>query len=189
MTISSSASLDSILDEIRRHDHATAGFTIASTGALAAGLGQACVGISHGDTSRLAAVALGLRDLGDEDATALSRMIALRDEGQAEEGYAILIAVPMKMADLACEAAEELQRFRPRVEDHVRDDMEFALHLLAASARASLMLIESNLRQWRMPALHAKYGPETERLAQRIAALSPVERIAWRPTPSISRPN
>ena len=84
------------------------------------------------------------------------------------------------MADLACEAAEILQGYRPHVTDHVKDDLEFSLVLLTAAARSALLILESNLRQWRAPALAAKFGPESERLAARIAALTPIARIAWR---------
>ncbi|MBI3359941.1 MAG: cyclodeaminase/cyclohydrolase family protein [Chloroflexi bacterium] len=185
MTISSSASLHNALDFVRHRDHATAGFTIALTGAMAAALGQACVRISKpagagiATHQRLGEVVTGLRDSGDADATALENALALRAEGKEEEGWDSLLAIPVRMADLACDGAEALQSFRPHVVDQVHDDMEFALHLLAATARAALLLVESNLRQWRMPALHAKYGPETERLAARIDALMPLKRIEW----------
>jgi hypothetical protein len=180
MTISTEASLLSVLDEIRHRPHATAGFTTALCGAAAAALGQACLGISGGETQRLGLIVVGLVGWADDDANALAKLIALREQGREEEGWELLQEGPVAMADLACEGAELLQAFRPRVVNQVRGDLEFAVVLLAAAARAALFILESNLRQWRSPALHARFGPEAHRLAQRVAALTPVEHIAWR---------
>ena len=179
MTISTAAPLISVLDEIRHSSHASAGFTTALCGAAAAALGQACLGISGGQTDRLGLIVVGLVGWADNDANALARLIALREQGRAEEGWELLQEGPLAMAHLACEGAELLQAFRPQVVDRVRDDLEFAVVLLAAAARAAMLILESNLRQWRSPALHAKVGPQADRLAQRVSALAPVEHIAW----------
>ena len=187
MTVSTRNSLRAALDEIRHSSHATAGFTTALAGAAAAALGQACVGISlqtgagsHPVHARLGAIVTGLEDWADDDAGALATLIAFREQGREEAGWEALMAGPVAIADLACEAAELLLGFRPSVVDHVRDDMEFAVGLLNAAARSALLIVESNLRQWRASALHARYGPETERLSRRIEAIQPVAHVAWR---------
>jgi hypothetical protein len=180
MTISSEAPLRSVLEEIRNRTTATAGFTTALAGAAAAALGQACVGISGGQTGRLGQIVLTLEGWADDDASALQKLLDLRKQGREQDGWELLQIGPVAMADLACEGAELLQAFRPRVIQHVRDDLEFAVVLLTAAARSAMLIVESNLRQWRSPELHAKFGPEVDRLALRIAALTPIEHIAWR---------
>ena len=179
MTISSEASLSSVLEEIRHRQSATAGFTTALAGAAAAALGQAVVGISGGPIERLGQICLALEGWADDDARALQKLLDLRTQGREQAGWELLQIGPVAIADLACEGAERLQAFRPQVIDHVRDDLEFAVVLLAAAARSAQLIVESNLRQWRAPALHARFGPEVERLGQRIAALTPIEHIAW----------
>ena len=180
MTISTESSLRSVLEEIRNRGTATAGFTTALSGAAAAALGQACLGISGGPTERLGQIVHALEGWADDDASALQKLLDLRQQGREQEGWELLQIGPAAMAGLACEGAELLQTFRPQVINHVRDDLEFAVVLLAAAARSAMLILESNLRQWRSPALHARFGPEVDRLSQRIAALTPIEHIAWR---------
>ena len=179
MTISTEVPIRAVLEEIRNRGAATAGFTTGLSGAAAAALGQACLGISGGPTERLGQIVQTLEGWADDDASALQKLLDLRQQGREQEGWELLQIGPVAMADLACEAAELLQAFRPRVIDHVRDDLEFALVLLAAAARTAMLIVESNLRQWRSPALRARFGPEVDRLSQRIAALTPVEHITW----------
>ncbi len=187
MTISTQMPLAEVLEAIRLRDHATAGFTTALAGSAASALGQAVMGISldpagspEAAHARLGEIVKALSTLADEDANALSQLLAARQAGDESRAWEDLLRAPAQMADLMCEAAERLQAFRPRVVDHVRDDMEFAIVLLTAAARAALLIVESNLRQWRSPDLHARFGPETDRLAQRVEALTPIERIDWR---------
>ena len=180
MTISTETPIRDVLEEIRNRRTATAGFTTALSGAAAAALGQACVGISDGPTERLGQIVLALEGWADDDANALLKLLDLRQQGREPEGWELLQIGPVAMADLACEAAELLQAFRPRVIDHVHDDLEFAIVMLTAAARSAVLIVESNLRQWRTPELHAKFGAEVERLTQRLAGLSPVEHLTWR---------
>lgn len=180
MAISTQAPLRAVLDEIRHHSHAAAGFSTALAGATGGALGQAVLGISGSPTTRLAEIVLALEALADEDINALGRLVALRKQGREADGWEALVAAPLQMGDLACEAGEILQANRSQIAEHVKDDLEFSLVLLAAAARSALLIVESNLRQWRAPALPARFGPESERLARRIAALSPIERLAWR---------
>jgi hypothetical protein len=180
MTISTDSNLRSVLEEIRGRASATAGFTTALSGAAGAALGQACLGISGGPTERMGEIVLALEGWADDDARALQKLLDLRQQGREPEGWELLQIGPVAIADLACEGAELLQGFRPRVIDHVRDDLEFAVVLLAAAAHSAMLIVESNLRQWRSAELHAKFGPEVDRLSQRIAGLTPIEHIAWR---------
>ena len=180
MTIATTSTISDVLEEIRHRPAASAGFTTALVGAAAAALGQAVVGISGGPNERLGEIVLGLKALADDDANALQKLLDLRAQGREPEGWEALQIGPVAIADLACEGAERLQAFRPQVIDHVHDDLEFAVVLLAAAARSAMLIVESNLRQWRSAELHAKFGPEVERLAVRITALTPLEHIAWR---------
>lgn len=180
MTISTQASIRDVLDAIRTDAHAAAGFSTGLSGAAGAALGQAVLDISGVPHDRLAEIVPALEALADEDIGALGLLVRLREQGREEDAWAALVASPVQMGDLACEAAEILQASRPQVSGRVSDDLEFSVVLLTAAARAALLIAESNLRQWRAPALHARFGPETERLARRIAALTPIERIAWR---------
>jgi hypothetical protein len=180
MTISTVSSLSSVLEEIGHHSAAAAGFTTGLAGAAAAALGQAVLGISGASSERLGQIMLELKRRADDDANALQNLLDLRQQGREPEGWQLLQIGPVAMADLACEGAELLQAFRPQVINHVHDDLEFAVVLLTAVARAAMLIAESNLRQWRSPELHAKFGPEVDRLARRIAGLSPIEHIAWR---------
>lgn len=180
MSISTQAPIRATLDAIRHDAHAAAGFATGLSGAAGAALGQAVLGISGVPSARLAEIVPALQTLADDDIHALDLLVRMRALGREEEGWEALVASPLQMGDLACEAAEILQAHRPQAAGRVRDDLEFSVVLLAAAARSALLIAESNLRQWRAPALHARFGPESERLALRIAALTPIERIAWR---------
>ena len=70
-----------------------------------------------------------------------------------------------------------MQAFRAHVGEHARDDLEFALTLMAGAARAAMLLLDSNLRIWPLPALSARYEPHVTRLANAVAVLRPVARI------------
>lgn len=179
MKISTQAPIRAVLDDIRHHSHASAGFSTGLAGATGAALGQAVLGISGVPSVRLAAIVPALQALADDDIKALDLLVEKREQGREEEAWEALVATPLQMGNLACEAAEILQAQRPQVAGHVRDDLEFSVVLVTAAARSALLIAESNLRQWRAPALHARFGPESERLALRIAALTPIERIAW----------
>src|SRR5712692_3711326 len=100
MTISTQASLLSVLDEIRHRPHATAGFTTALAGAAAAALGQACLGISGGPTERLGQIVHRLEGWADDDASALQKLLDLRQQGREQEGWELLQIGPVAMADL-----------------------------------------------------------------------------------------
>ena len=70
-----------------------------------------------------------------------------------------------------------LQDFRPLVIEQVQDDLEMAVSLLAGTAQAAMLLLDSNLRMWPDPALLAEFEPIRLELEKQIDQLSPVQRI------------
>src|SRR5215470_164936 len=112
MTIATTSAISDVLEEIRHRSAATAGFTTALSGATAAALGQAVVGISGGPQERLGEIVLALKACADDDAAALQKLLDLRAQGREHEGWAQLQIGPVTMADLACEGAELLQAFQ-----------------------------------------------------------------------------
>jgi formiminotetrahydrofolate cyclodeaminase len=176
-------------DHIAGQGHAMAGATIAASGALACGLGEACVRISLSDlednpqrteaqrvAERLAAIRGQLLALADEDGAAITAFAALREAGQTLQGQDRLCCMPVEMASLATEAAALLQDFRPLVRN-VQDDLEMAITLLAGAASAACLLLDSNLRLWPETSLLTTYEPALAGLKARIGGLNPVERI------------
>lgn len=169
--------------------HAMAGATIAASGALACGLGEACVRISArhleagADRSaalaiaeRLAAIRGRLQALADEDGAAITAFAALRDAGQELAGQERLSQMPVEMGCLAAEAASLLQDFRPLVRN-VQDDLEMAVTLLTGATRAAALLLDSNLRLWPEPALLAKFEPALAQLRAQAASIRPAARV------------
>jgi formiminotetrahydrofolate cyclodeaminase len=163
--------------------HAMAGATIASAGALACSLGEACVRISimHLEAAdqrveaqhaadRLAGIRSQLQNLADEDGAAIVEH-PLQGEGQDR-----LCRMPVEMASLSAEAATLLQDFRPLVR-RVQDDMEMAITLLGGAIRGAILLLDSNLRIWPDPALLATYEPELVQLRGEMQRVHPVEAI------------
>jgi formiminotetrahydrofolate cyclodeaminase len=182
-------SLNHLVEHIAGQGHAMAGATIAASGALACGLGEACVHISlshledntqraeaGGVAGRLAAIRGQLLALADEDGAAITAFAALREAGQTLQEQDRLCCMPVEMASLATEAAALLQEFRPCVRN-VQDDLEMAITLLAGAARAACLLLDSNLRLWPEPMLLAKFEPALAGLRAQAAALRPVERV------------
>ncbi len=169
--------------------HAMAGATIALSAAAACALGEACVGISrlHHDlevdhatavrtADRLAAIRQRLLSLADQDGSAITAFVALREAGRELEGQDLLCHLPLEMGRLAAEAAALLQDFRPLVRV-VQDDLEMALTLLAGAARAASLLLDSNLRLWPDPALLGLHEPALADLRAQLQDLRPAERI------------
>lgn len=70
-----------------------------------------------------------------------------------------------------------LQNFRPLVFEGVRDDLEMSLALLAGTAHAAMLLLDSNLRLWPEAALLDKYEPIRAELERQIHLLTPAARI------------
>jgi hypothetical protein len=162
-----------------------AGATIAASAALACSLGEACVRLNFpllgqaaaGPTAeRLAALRPQLLALVDEDGAAITAFAALRAAGKTLVGQERLCRMPVEMADLAVEAAGLLQDFRPRIQV-AQDDLEMAIALLDAAARAAALLLDSNLRIWPEPALLASFEPVLADLHGRVEGVRPVARI------------
>jgi hypothetical protein len=178
------------ISHIADASHCQAGGVIGLSAALAAALAQACAnacladgaGSAAGDAARalqrqMAEARLRFEAIADEDAQAITRFVELRNRGEALKGYELLCDGPREMADLAIAAAQAMQTYRPHVCDRTRDDLEFALTLMAGAARAATQLLDSNLRIWPLPELLAAYEPHVVRLFNALDALTPVARI------------
>jgi formiminotetrahydrofolate cyclodeaminase len=174
---------------IAGQDHAMAGATSALSAALACTLGEACVRISamyleeaadqarSGRTGeRLAAIRAQLLALADEDSEVIASYAAEWDAGEQPQGQDRLCSLPVEMTNLAVEAAYALQDFRPLVR-HVPDDLEMAIVLLGSAAKATSLVLDSNLHIWPEPELIGKYEPVLAELRQKLAAIKPVDRL------------
>ena len=179
-----------MLDGIALASHCQAGATVAVSAALAASLGQATANgsLDEGVTgapadaaralqAQLTPIRARLQQLADSDAVAIGEFARLRTEGHALAAYAVLCDGPQEMAELAAQAAEYLQAYRPFVSERTHDDLEFSIWLSAAAARGGVQLLDSNMRIWPFPELHAKYNDAIDALLARIDALTPVKRI------------
>jgi len=178
------------LDHIAQATHCQAGAVIALSGALAAALAQATANVSleegGSDEARRAAehvqhtmaqAQARFQALADQDAQAITEFVALRRRGEALRGYELLCDGPREMADLAITAAHAMQGYCAHVCERTKDDLEFALVLMGSAARAAMLLLDSNLRIWPLPALIAQYHPHAVRLASAIDLLRPASRI------------
>ena len=186
----STMTVQAAVARIGDHDHCQAGGTIGISGALAAALAQATANATRTTPTnvmqeaaaravqdRMERTRAGFLRLADQDANAILEFVAMEERGEALAGYALLCRSPQQMADLAVEAAQAMQAFRAHVCERSRDDLEFALTLMAGVARAALQLLDSNLRIWPLPELLAEFEPQVSRLLGEIAALQPVSRI------------
>jgi hypothetical protein len=176
------------VNEVSQQSHAMAGAVIALSAAQAAALGQACMQISQDDSDqhhqavdkqidRLSKNIHELLQWCDRDATAIADFVALREVGETLTGQQLLCQAPATIGQISIQIAGILQDFRPIVCDRVQDDLEMAIRLLAGSAQAAMLLLDSNLRIWPEPALLAQFEPVQEELAFDLGQLSPVERI------------
>jgi len=176
--------LGDALDHIAQAAHCQAGAVIALGGAFAAGLAQATANVSleEGGADEalraaqhmqhtMAQARARFQSLAQQDAEAIAAFVDLRRRGQALVGYELLCDGPRQMADLAISAAHAMQDYRAHVCERTRDDLEFALVLMSSTARAAMLLLDSNLRIWPLPALIAQYDPHTARLASAILSL------------------
>ena len=173
--------------------HCAAGAVIAMGAALATALGQATTNSTLAEAQeqgateaieplraiqqRLAEARATLLAIADSDAAAIALFVELRARGQPLQGYAARCDGPVAIALLAVHITQDLQAFRAMVCERTRDDLEFAITLLAGGAKAALQLLDSNLRIWPLPELLAKYDPLVRELHAQIGALMPVDRI------------
>lgn len=177
-------------DNVRNQRHAMAGAVISASAAEAVALGRACMQISldksngtldAGDvTARMARMDQIWTDLlhwCDRDATAIAEFVALRDAGNTLAGQQLLCDAPGQISRLSLDAAHLLQDFRPLVHDQVHDDLEMALTLLAGTAQAAMLLLDSNLRHWPDRPLLDQFEPIRTGLEQDIRQLTLVARI------------
>ena len=189
MTSVTESNVRQFTEHVSTRQHAMAGATIAASAAIACSLGEVCVRISiqYQDTARgrdtaekatkrLDDIRQTLLTLADEDGAAITAFATLRDAGQELEGQELLCQLPVDMGILAVEAATLMQDARALVLHH-QDDLEMAIRLLDGTARASFLLLDSNLRIWPESDLAAKFEPVLADLRVRLDALQPVEQI------------
>lgn len=171
-------------------DHCQAGGATALSAALAAALAQATANSTlaydaapaHADAAQamqrtMAAARADFLRLADQDANAIMEFVALEARGEVLTGYALLCDGPRDMAAAAIAAAQAMQDFRAHVGGRSRDDLEFAITLMAGAAHSALLLLDSNLRIWPLPELLAAYEPALADLRDSLAILQPVARI------------
>ena len=171
-------------------DHCQAGGTIGLSAALAAALAQATanstlanapapaqVAPARAMQAAMAAARAEFTRLADQDANAILEFVALEEQGAALTGYALLCDGPRDLAAAAIAAAQAMQDYRAHVGERSRDDLEFALTLMAGAARSALLLLASNLRIWPLPELLAAYEPAVANLMAGLATLQPLARI------------
>jgi formiminotetrahydrofolate cyclodeaminase len=179
----------SLTDHIAGQHHAMAGATIALSAALATGLGEACLRIAESEADaaadratlaatadRLKAIRGDLLSLADEDGAAITAFAADRDAGHEPQGQVRLCRMPVDVGRLAVEAGRLLQAQRALVQ-RAKDDLEMALRLLDGAARASYLLLDSNLRIWPQADLLAQFEPELAALEALIGRLAPVAHV------------
>lgn len=176
------------IQEVSDQSHAMAGAVIALSAGQAAALGQACMQISLTDLEtedlvveaqieRLALMKDELLQWCNRDANAIAEFVALRDAGETLQGQKLLCSAPSRVSRLSIDIANMLQDFRPSVGKRVRDDLEMSISLLAGTAQAAMLLLDSNLRIWPEQALLAEFDPIRDALTADISDLSPVKRI------------
>jgi formiminotetrahydrofolate cyclodeaminase len=189
MTSLTELNIRQFTEHVSTRHHAMAGATIAASAAMACSLGEACIRISiqHQDTEsgreaaekateRLDDIRQALLTLANEDGVAIAAFATLRDAGQELEGQELLCQLPVDMGVLTVEAATLMQDSRVLVQHH-QDDLEMAIRLLDGTARASSLLLDSNLRIWPESDLAAKFEPVLADLRAQFNALQPIEQI------------
>jgi formiminotetrahydrofolate cyclodeaminase len=176
------------IQEVGNQSHAMAGAVIALSAAQATALGQACMQISQADLEiqdeanekqieRLTLMKNELLQWCDRDANAIAEFVALRDAGETLKGQKLLCNAPARVSRLSIEIANMLQDFRPFVGERVRDDLEMSISLLAGTAQAAMLLLDSNLRIWPEKNLLSEFETVRDALITDISILSPVKRI------------
>jgi len=178
------------IDTVANQQHAMAGAVISASAAQATALGAACMRISlehQPDTLdadgvrqrvlKMDNIQRSLIDWCNRDANAIAQFVALREAGKELEGQQLLCKAPAEISQLSIEAATLLQNFRPLVSERVQDDLEMSVNLLAGTAKAAMLLLDSNLRIWPEAPLLNKFEPIRANLEEQIKALTPVARI------------
>jgi formiminotetrahydrofolate cyclodeaminase len=178
------------IDEVSRQQHAMAGAVIAISAAQAVALGEACMRLTlehqpdspalihetH-DLEQVAEIKNRLTAWGDRDAAAIAEFVALRAAGQELSGQQLLCTAPAEVCQLSLTAARILQAYRHLVAERVKDDLEISITLLAGTAQAAMLLLDSNLRIWPEPALLDQFESTLAGLNQQLSQLTPVARI------------
>jgi formiminotetrahydrofolate cyclodeaminase len=180
--------VEEFIEEVSSQNHAMAGAVIALSAAQVAALGQACLQISLNLSDSmdetiatrietLVKIKNQLLQWCNRDANAIAEFVALRDAGQELAGQRLLCNAPAQVSQLSIQAAGILKATRVLVNERVKDDLEMSISLLARTARAALLLLDSNLRLWPNLDLLAEFEPILLVLETGIDKLHPRKRI------------
>jgi formiminotetrahydrofolate cyclodeaminase len=178
------------ISEVSDQHHAMTGAVIAISAVQAAALGETCMQVSLDNqvdrlnwqdvTSRIEQMAR-LRDnlFGwyEQGTKAITERIALRESDVQLSSQRFWCEGSAEIGRLSIEAATLLQDFRPLVFENVRDDLEITINLLASTARAATLLLDSNLRIWSNAGLLEEYEPVRAELESQIDQLTPAARL------------
>ena len=89
----------------------------------------------------------------------------------------MLCNAPAQVGQLSVQAAAILKAARPLVNERVKDDLEMSISLLTGTARAAMLLLDSNLRHWPDQDLLAAFEPILSDLEVGIDKINPLKRI------------
>jgi formiminotetrahydrofolate cyclodeaminase len=176
------------IDEVSDQFYPMTGVVIAAMAAQAAALAETCMQISldnqidkldwpdvTGRIEQMAHIKATLLEWCNQHAEQMADFMS-RTDYQAEPRH-ILCDHSAEIGQLSIEAATMLQEFRPLVFAQVSDDMETTITLLVMTARAAMLLLDSNLRRWPDEALLTKYEPIRAELESQINQSTPLRRI------------
>jgi formiminotetrahydrofolate cyclodeaminase len=172
------------IQEVSDQHYALSGAVIAASAAQAAALGETCMQISLDNqvdrldwqdvTSRIEQMLHlknALIEWCDQDANSVAEYMSLQEAGVELSGWRVLCESPAEISRLSIDGLKLLQDFRPLVLERVQNDLELAINLLAGSARAAMLLLDSNLHIWPTPALLQEFEPVLANLEQQMNLL------------------
>ena len=176
------------IDEVSDQFYPMTGVVIAAMAAQAAALAETCMQISldnqidkldwpdvTGRIEHMAHIKTTLLEWCNQHAEQMADFMS-RTDYQAEPRH-ILCDHSAEIGQLSIKAATMLEAFRPLVFEQVSDDLETTINLLMMTARAAMLLLDSNLRRWPDEALLAEYEPIRAELETQINQLTPLQRI------------
>ena len=180
--------VNEFIEEVSSQNHAMAGAVIALSASQAAALGQACLHISlnlldfmdgmiANQIDTLVQIKSQLLHWCNRDANAIAEFVTLREAGLGLAGKRLLCKAPGQVGQLSVQAAAILKAARPLVNERVKDDLEMSISLLTGTARAAMLLLDSNLRHWPNQDLLAAFEPILSDLEFGIDKINPLKRI------------
>lgn len=183
-----SLALSELSQHVSQQNHAMAGAVIANSALQAVSLGLACLNISQQKMTslpenlpamieNLSGIQANLLQQVDQDADAIRLLVEARSRGNSMPGKELLCQLPARIAQESIDSALILQQARSWVFESVADDLEMSIVLLGGSAKAAILLLDSNLRIWQDAELVNTFQPQFEELWTNFARVTPIERI------------